>query len=79
MVDGEWFGDSNRFIWTLPIMALIQTANENSTSRLLKSVATFLSYVAEEYKVMVLRSHEEVCIHFPDNHIVIVGFVEVFQ
>ena len=60
-------------------MTLIQTTSENLTSHLLKSVATFLSYVTEEYKVMVVRSHEEVCIHFPDNHIVIVGFMEVFQ
>eukprot|EP00555_Chaetoceros_dichaeta_P015275 CAMPEP_0198274392 /NCGR_PEP_ID=MMETSP1447-20131203/60286_1 /TAXON_ID=420782 /ORGANISM="Chaetoceros dichaeta, Strain CCMP1751" /LENGTH=63 /DNA_ID=CAMNT_0043968533 /DNA_START=34 /DNA_END=222 /DNA_ORIENTATION=+ len=59
-------------------MTLLKTGNENSIDRLLKSVATFLSYIADEYKVMVVRSLEDVCIHFPEKHVVVIGFMAKF-
>jgi len=71
-------GDSNRLIGTIAIMTLLKTGNRNSIDRLLKSMATFLSYIADEYKVMIVRSLEVVCILFPEKHVTVVEFMSKF-
>jgi len=71
-------GDSNRLVGTLSIMTLLKTGNENSIDRLLRSIADFLTYIAEEYKIMVVKSLEDVCIVFPKKHVAVIGFLSKF-
>ena len=49
-------GDSNRSIATLAITTLLKTGSENSVDRLLKQISSFLTDIADEYKITVVRS-----------------------
>ncbi len=71
-------GDSNRLIGTLSIMTLLKTGSEASMDRLLKSIATFLHHIAEEYKIMVVNSLERLCLTYPSKFRIVVGFMSKF-
>jgi len=71
-------GDTNRLIGTLSITTLLRTASKPSIDRLLLSVATFLKFIADEYKIMVVQSLETVCVSYPEVHTVVTGFMSRF-
>lgn len=70
--------DSNRSIATLAITTLLKTGSENSIDRLLKQISSFLSDIADEYKITVVRSLQRLCFTYPTKHRVLVGFMSNF-
>lgn len=71
-------GDSNRSIATLSITTLLKTGSENSIERLLKQISAFLTEIADEYKITVVRSLQKLCLTYPAKHRVLVGFLSNF-
>ena len=79
-------GDSNRLIGTLSIMTLIKTfagsTNQNGDNtaidRLLKHISSFISHIADEYKIMVIKSLEQLCISYPMKFSIIISFLSKF-
>jgi len=70
--------DSNRSIATLAITTLLKTGTENSVDRLMKSIGTFMSDIADEYKIVVVSSIKELCMKYPGKHRVLIGFLSNF-
>jgi len=78
-------GDSNRLIGTLSIMTLMKTLGrgggngENvAIDRLLKHISSFVSHIADEYKIMVIKSLEQLCISYPNKFSLIICFLSKF-
>lgn len=70
--------DANRSIATLAITTLLKTGSENSIDRLLKQISAFLTEIADEYKITVVRSLQKLCLTYPAKHRVLVGFLSNF-
>lgn len=70
--------DPNRFIATLAITTLLKTGSENSIDRLLKQISSFLSEIADEYKITIVKSLQRLCYTYPAKHRVLVGFMSNF-
>ena len=58
-------GDANRSIATLAITTLLKTGNEASVERLLKQIGTFMSDIADEFKIVVVEAIRSLCLKFP--------------
>ena len=71
-------GDANRSIATLAITTLLKTGSENSIDRLLKQISAFLTEIADEFKIVVVRSLQKLCLTYPAKHRVLVGFMSNF-
>ena len=71
-------GDANRSIATLAITTLLKTGSENSIERLLKQISAFLTEIADEYKITVVKSLQKLCLTYPNKHRVLVGFLSNF-
>lgn len=71
-------GDTNRSIATLAITTLLKTGSENSIERLLKQISAFLTEIADEYKITVVRSLQKLCLTYPSKHRILVGFLSNF-
>ena len=71
-------GDANRSIATLAITTLLKTGSENSIDRLLKQISAFLTDIADEYKITIVRSLQKLCLTYPSKHRVLVGFLSNF-
>lgn len=71
-------GDSYRLIGTLSIMTLLKTGNENSIDRLLRNISSFLHHIAEEYKIMLVKSLQTLCVKYPSKHRIIIGTMAKF-
>lgn len=48
--------DSNRSIATLAITTLLKTGAESSVDRLMKQIATFVSEISDEFKIVVVQA-----------------------
>lgn len=70
--------DSNRSIATLAMTTLLKTGSENSIDRLLKQISAFLTDIADEYKITIVRSLQKLCFTYPSKHRVLVGFMSNF-
>lgn len=70
--------DANRSIATLAITTLLKTGSENSIDRLLKQISVFLSEIPDEYKIIIVRSLQRLCLTYPAKHRVLVGFLSNF-
>ena len=70
--------DPNRSIATLSITTLLKTGSENSIDRLLKQISSFLTDIADEYKITVVRSLQRLCFTYPNKHRILVGFMSNF-
>ena len=70
--------DTNRSIATLAITTLLKTGSENSIDRLLKQISSFLTDIADEYKITIVRSIQKLCLTYPAKHRVLVGFLSNF-
>lgn len=70
--------DTNRNIATLAITTLLKTGSENSIERLLKQISTFLTEIADEYKITVVKSLQKLCLTYPAKHRVLIGFLSTF-
>lgn len=71
-------GDPNRSIATLAITTLLKTGSENSIDRLLKQISAFLTEIADEFKITVVKSLQKLCLTYPAKHRVLVGFMSNF-
>lgn len=47
--------DSNRSIATLAITTLLKTGAESSVDRLMKQIASFVSEISDEFKIVVIQ------------------------
>jgi coatomer protein complex subunit gamma len=47
--------DTNRSIATLAITTLLKTGAESSVDRLMKQIATFVSEISDEFKIVVVQ------------------------
>lgn len=71
-------GDPNRSIATLALTTLLKTGSENSIDRLLKQISSFLTEIADEFKITVVHSLQKLCLTYPAKHRVLVGFLSNF-
>ncbi|KAG8039921.1 hypothetical protein G9C98_000650 [Cotesia typhae] len=67
--------DSNRSIATLAITTLLKTGAESSVDRLMKQIATFVSEISDEFKVVVVQAIRALCQKFPRKHSVLMNFL----
>ncbi|XP_033330766.2 coatomer subunit gamma isoform X1 [Megalopta genalis] len=67
--------DSNRSIATLAITTLLKTGAESSVDRLMKQIATFVSEISDEFKVIVVQAIRALCQKFPRKHVVLMNFL----
>lgn len=67
--------DSNRSIATLAITTLLKTGSESSVDRLMKQIATFVSEISDEFKIVVVQAIRALCLKFPRKHGVLMNFL----
>lgn len=67
--------DQNRSIATLAITTLLKTGNESSVDRLLKQIGTFMSDIADEFKIVVVEAIRSLCLKFPAKHRALMNFL----
>ncbi|XP_017780658.1 PREDICTED: coatomer subunit gamma [Nicrophorus vespilloides] len=69
--------DSNRSIATLAITTLLKTGSESSVDRLMKQIATFVSEISDEFKVVVVQAIRALSLKFPRKHSVLMTFLSM--
>ncbi|KAB1997509.1 hypothetical protein ES319_D12G029500v1 [Gossypium barbadense] len=67
--------DQNRSIATLAITTLLKTGNESSVDRLMKQITTFMSDIADEFKIVVIEAIRSLCLKFPLKHRSLMSFL----
>lgn len=67
--------DQNRSIATLAITTLLKTGNEGSVDRLMKQIASFMSEISDEFKIVVVEAIRSLCLKFPRKHSVMMNFL----
>ncbi len=67
--------DQNRSIATLAITTLLKTGNEGSVDRLMKQIASFMSEISDEFKIVVVDAIRSLCMKFPRKHAVMMTFL----
>ena len=67
--------DSNRSIATLAITTLLKTGAESSVDRLMKQIASFVSEISDEFKIVVVQAIRALCTKFPRKHNVLMNFL----
>merc|ERR1711953_1146719 len=67
--------DSNRSIATLAITTLLKTGAESSVDRLMKQIATFVSEISDEFKIVVVQAIRSLCQKFPKKHGILLNFL----
>jgi len=59
---------TNRSIATLAITTLLKIGNENSIDRLMRQIGSFMSEIADEFKIVVVEAIQSLCLKFPAKH-----------
>ncbi|EEB14189.1 Coatomer subunit gamma-2, putative [Pediculus humanus corporis] len=67
--------DANRSIATLAITTLLKTGAESSVERLMKQIASFVSEISDEFKIVVVQAIRALCLKFPRKHTVLMNFL----
>lgn len=67
--------DPNRSIATLAITTLLKTGAESSVDRLMKQIATFVSEISDEFKVVVVQAIKSLALKFPRKHGILMNFL----
>jgi len=67
--------DSNRSIATLAITTLLKTGGEASVDRLMKQIASFVTEITDEFKVVVVEAIRSLGLKFPRKHGVLMSFL----
>lgn len=60
--------DSNRSVATLAVTTLLAMGAESSVDRLMKQIASFVSEISYEFKIVVVRAIRKLCTKFPRKH-----------
>ena len=68
-------GDTNRSIATLAITTLLKTGSESSVDRLMKQISSFISDIADEFKIVVVRAVRALCVKYPSKSRVLLNFL----
>lgn len=67
--------DPNRSIATLAITTLLKTGAESAVDRLMKQIATFVSEISDEFKIVVVQAIRALCLKFPRKHSTLMTFL----
>lgn len=67
--------DSNRSIATYAITTLLKTGDEESVDRLMKTIATFMSEISDEFKIVVVSAIRSLCLKFPSKQASMLSFL----
>ena len=67
--------DTNRSIATLAITTLLKTGAESSVDRLMKQIASFVSEISDEFKIVVVQAISSLCTKFPKKHGILLNFL----
>lgn len=67
--------DANRSVATLAVTTLLATGAESSVDRLMKQIATFVSEISDEFKIVVVRAIRRLCTKFPRKHQSLAAFL----
>uniref|UniRef100_T1HU18 Coatomer subunit gamma n=1 Tax=Rhodnius prolixus TaxID=13249 RepID=T1HU18_RHOPR len=67
--------DSNRSIATLAITTLLKTGAESAVDRLMKQIASFVSEISDEFKIVVVQAIRALCRKFPRKHGTLMTFL----
>jgi len=60
--------DGNRTIATLAITTLLKTGSESSVEKHMKQIMSFMSEIADEFRITVVRAVHELCLRYPAKH-----------
>jgi len=67
--------DTIRSIATLAITTLLKTGAESSVDRLMKQIASFVSEISDEFKIVVVQAISSLCTKFPKKHGILLNFL----
>lgn len=67
--------DPNRSIATIAITTLLRTGSEESIERLLKQIQSFMSEIADEFKVKVVDAIHALCLKYPAKYYALMNFL----
>ncbi|EFJ08461.1 hypothetical protein SELMODRAFT_185391 [Selaginella moellendorffii] len=67
--------DQNRSIATLAITTLLKTGNEGGVDRLMKQITSFMSDIADEFKIVVVEAIRSLCLKFPQKYRSLMNFL----
>ncbi len=67
--------DSNRSIATLAIITLLKSGSENRVDRLMKQVSQFMSEIADEFKIVVVKAIRALCLKYPSKNRTLLNFL----
>ncbi|BES96180.1 Coatomer subunit alpha-2 [Nesidiocoris tenuis] len=67
--------DPNRSIATLAITTLLKTGAESAVDRLMKQIASFVSEISDEFKIVVVQAIRALCLKFPRKHNTLMTFL----
>ncbi len=67
--------DQNRSIATLAITTLLKTGNESSVEKLLKQIGSFMSDIADDFKIVVVEAIRSLCLKFPSKQRALMNFL----
>lgn len=67
--------DQNRSIATLAITTLLKTGNESSVDKLLKQIGSFMSDIADDFKIVVVEAIRSLCLKFPLKYRSLMNFL----
>uniref|UniRef100_A0A1E1WA37 Coatomer subunit gamma n=1 Tax=Pectinophora gossypiella TaxID=13191 RepID=A0A1E1WA37_PECGO len=67
--------DPNRSVATLAVTTLLATGAESSIDRLMKPMASFMSEISDEFKVIVVRAIRRLCSKYPRKYQTLASFL----
>lgn len=67
--------DPNRSIATLAITTLLKTGSESSVDKLLKQIDSFMSDIADDFKIVVVNAIRSLCFKFSSKLLVLMNFL----
>jgi len=67
--------DSNKSIATLAITTLLKTGSEGGIDKLMKQISNFISEIADEFKIVVVRAVRSLCMKYPAKHRTLLNFL----
>lgn len=67
--------DQNKSIATLAITTLLKISSEGSVDKLMKQISGFITDIADEFKIVVVRAVRSLCLRYPTKHRVLLNFL----
>lgn len=68
--------DSNRSIATLAITTLLKTGAESSVDRLMKQIASFVSEISDEFKIVVVQVKCQILLQLKNVNSLIIKIIK---